>query len=71
MRVTRSELPRKTRKAVRSTIQGKKKTPSTQSGHPCAEILPFAERRVVSEDELRSSVISDEAILAAVSEARE
>jgi antitoxin (DNA-binding transcriptional repressor) of toxin-antitoxin stability system len=71
MRATLTELHRTTRKVVQPAIQQREKITLTEFGQPCAEILPFVARKVVSEDELRGSVISDEAILAAVSEARE
>jgi hypothetical protein len=71
MRATLTELHRTTRKVVQPAIQRKGKVTLTEFGQPCAEILPFVERKVVSEDDLRGSVISDEAILAALSEARE
>ena len=70
MTATLTALHRATRKVVRPAISGKEKVILTEFGQPCAEIRPLAEKRIVSEDDLRASQISDEAILAAISEAR-
>ena len=66
-----TELHRATRKVVQPAIHGKEKVTLTEFGQPCAEIRPLSEKRIVSEDDLRASQVSDEAILAALSEARE
>ena len=71
MRATLTELHRATRKVVQPAVQRRGKVTLTEFGQPCAEIVPYVERQIVSEEELRHSVISDEAILAALSEARE
>jgi antitoxin (DNA-binding transcriptional repressor) of toxin-antitoxin stability system len=64
------ELHRATR-LVHYAIHGKQKVTLTEFGQPCAEISPSSEKRIVSEDDLRASAVSDEAILAALAEARE
>ena len=71
MSATLTELHRANRKVVRPAISGKEKVILTEFGQPCAEIRPLAEKRIVSEDDLRASQVSDEAILAAISEVRE
>ena len=71
MHATLTELHRATRKVVHPAIHGKQKVTLTEFGQPCAEIVPLAEKQIVSEDDLRGSAISDEAILTAVSEARQ
>jgi len=40
-------------------------------GRDCAQIQPLADRIVVSEDDLRGSSITDQAILEALAEVRE
>jgi antitoxin (DNA-binding transcriptional repressor) of toxin-antitoxin stability system len=71
MQATLTELHRATRKVIQPAIHGKEKVTLTEFGQPCAEIRPLSEKRIVSEDDLRASQVSDEAILAALSEARE
>ena len=71
MQAPLTELHRSTRKVVQPAIRGKEKVTLTEFGQPCAEIRPLSEKRIVSEDDLQASAVSDEAILAAISESRE
>jgi len=71
MQATLTELHRETAKIVRPVIHGQRTVTITDYGQPRAKISPVYERQEVTEDQLRDSVISDQAILDALAESRE
>jgi antitoxin (DNA-binding transcriptional repressor) of toxin-antitoxin stability system len=71
VKATLTELHRDTARIVRPVIHGGQKVVLQDRGRDCAQIQPLADRIVVSEDDLRGSSITDQAILEALAEVRE
>ena len=72
MQATLSELHRETRRIVRPVIHGGEEVILTDFGKPVARIVPFMPTVTVSPADARASgMLDDEAILAAIAEARE
>jgi antitoxin (DNA-binding transcriptional repressor) of toxin-antitoxin stability system len=72
MQATLSELHRETRRIVRPVIHGGEEVILTEFGNPVARIVPFMPTVTMSPADARGSgILEDEAILAAIAEARE
>ena len=72
MKATLSELHRETRRVVRPVIHGGEEVVLTEFGKPVALIIPYMPTVMVSPEEARAGgALDDEAILAAIAEARE
>jgi antitoxin (DNA-binding transcriptional repressor) of toxin-antitoxin stability system len=71
MQATLSQLHRETRRIVRPVIHGGEEVVLTDFGKPVARIVPYMPTVTVSPAQARESgMLDDEAILAAVAEAR-
>ncbi|MFM6128320.1 MAG: type II toxin-antitoxin system Phd/YefM family antitoxin [Sphaerospermopsis kisseleviana] len=72
MQATLSELHRETRRIVRPVIHGGEEVVLTDFGKPVARIVPYMPTVTVSPAQAREGgTLDDEAILAAIAEARE
>jgi len=69
MKYTLTELHRETEKVLQPVKNGSEVL-LTEEGKPVARLSPACEHKVVSAEVLRSSAITDQAILEAIAEAR-
>lgn len=71
MRATLSELHRETKRIARPVFHGRSESVLTDFGKPVARIVPYMHTVTVSPAEARAcGTLDDEALLAAISEAR-
>lgn len=72
MQATLTELQRQTRQVVQRVIRAGEEVILTDGGRPVAKIVPYLPTKVFDDPEaMRQGLLTDDAILAAVREARE